>query len=149
MSRNKKKLYCFLDTIEGWNYVKKNYKNYKIVICTSSPEILFKKNIKEEIIIEKKKAKTIVKKQKEITTIKILNKTLDQLIQDFDKPNLIRQDGNTKVVRFDTSSCRLFVYFNSMIKKSRVEYYEIRNEKGELLNKKEKINICFQEIQKT
>ena len=107
------------------------------------------KKEKEEIIIEKKKLEAVVKKQKEITTIKILNKTLDQLMQDFGKPSLIRQDANTKAVRFDTSSCRLFVYFNSMIKKSRVEYYEIRNEKGELLNQKEKINICIQEVRKT
>ena len=61
MSSNKKKLYCFLDTIEAWNYVKKNYKNYKIVICTSSPEILFKKNLKEEVIILDEKNISVIK----------------------------------------------------------------------------------------
>ena len=61
MSNNKKKLYCFLDTIEAWNYVKKNYKNYKIVICTSSPEILFKKNLKEEIIILDEESSSLIK----------------------------------------------------------------------------------------
>jgi hypothetical protein len=35
------------------------------------------------------------------------------------------------------------------VKKPKAEYYEIRNTKGELIDKKEKINKCFKEIQKT
>ena len=104
---------------------------------------------KEEIIVAKKKEKSVINKQKEIVIIKIQGKTLDQLTQNFGKSNFIRQDGNTKTVRFNASSCRLFIYFNLEIKKPRAEYYEIRNTKGELIDKKEEINKCFKEIQKT
>ena len=104
---------------------------------------------KEEIIIAKKKEASVINKQKEIVLIKIQGKTLNQLTQDFGKSSFIRQDGNTKTVRFNTSSCRLFVYFNLKEKKPRAEYYEIRNTKGQPIDKKEKINKCFKEIQKT
>ena len=103
----------------------------------------------EEIIVEKEKEKVVINKQKEIAVIKIQGKTLNQLTKNFGKSNFIREDGNTKTVRFNTSSCRLFVYFNLRVKKSKAKYYEIRNAKGELIDKKEKINKCFKEIQKT
>ena len=104
---------------------------------------------KEEIIVAKKKEKAVIKKQKENAIIKIQGKTLDQLTQDFGKSDFIREDGNTKTVRFNSSSCRLFIYFNLEAKKLKAEYYEIRNTKGEPIDKKEKINKCFKEIQKT
>ena len=104
---------------------------------------------KEEIIVAKEKEKAVINKQKEIAVIKIQGKTLNQLTQNFGKSDFIREDGNTKTVRFNTSTCRLFVYFNLGVKKPKAEYYEIRNTKGELIDKKEKINKCFKEIQKT
>ena len=104
---------------------------------------------KEEIIVVKKKEEAVINKQKEIAVIKIQGKTLNQLTQNFGKSDFIREDGNTKTVRFNTSTCRLFVYFNLGVKKPKAEYYEIRNTKGELIDKKEKINKCFKEIQKT
>ena len=104
---------------------------------------------KEEIVIAKKKEKIVINKQKEITVINIKGKTLNQLTQDFGKPDLIREDGNTKSVRFNTLGCRLFIYFDLEVKKSKAEYYEIRNEKGDLIDKKENIEKCFKEIQKT
>ena len=103
---------------------------------------------KEKIVVEKKKERDVAKKQKKITTIKFLGKTLPELIKKFGKPNLTREDGNTKTVRFDTLNCRLFLYFNLTINKSRVEYYEIRDTKGNLVDKSEDIKKCFQEIQK-
>ena len=104
---------------------------------------------KEEIIVAKKKEEAVINKQKKITVIKIQGRTLNQLTQNFGKSDFIREDGNTKTVRFNTSTCRLFVYFNLGVKKPKAEYYEIRNTKGELIDKKEKINKCFKEIQKT
>ena len=104
---------------------------------------------KEEIIVAKKKEKAVIKKQKEIAIIKIQGKTINQLTQNFGKSDFIREDSNTRTVRFNSSSCRLFVYFNLEVKKPKAEYYEIRNTKGELINRKEKINKCFKEIQKT
>ena len=104
---------------------------------------------KEEIIVAKKKEEAVINKQKEIAAINIQGRTLNQLTQNFGKYDFIREDGNTKTVRFDASTCRLFVYFNLEVKKPKAEYYEIRNTKGELIDKKEKINKCFKEIQKT
>ena len=104
---------------------------------------------KEEIIVAKKKEKAVINKQKEIAVIKIQGKTLNQLTQNFGKSDFIREDGNTKTVRFNASTCRLFVYFNLEVKKPKAEYYEIRDTKGELIDEKEKINKCFKEIQKT
>ena len=103
---------------------------------------------KEEIIVAKKKEGAVINKQKEIATIKIQGRTLNQLTQNFGKYDFIREDGNTKTVRFNASSCRLFVYFNLEVKQPKAEYYEIRNTKGEPIDKKEKINKCFKEIQK-
>ena len=104
---------------------------------------------KEQIIVAKKKEKAVINKQKEIAVIKIQGKTLNQLTQNFGKSDFIREDGNTKTVRFNASTCRLFVYFNLEVKKPKAEYYEIRDTKGELINNKEKIDKCFKEIQKT
>ena len=104
---------------------------------------------KEEIIVAKKKEEAVINKQKEITAINIQGRTLNQLTQNFGKSDFIREDGNTKTVRFNASSCRLFVYFNLEVEKPKAEYYEIRNTKGELIDRKEKINKCFKEIQKT
>ena len=103
---------------------------------------------KEKIVVEKKKERDVAKKQKKITTIKFLGKTLPELIKEFGYPDLTREDGNTKTVRFDTLSCRLFLYFNLTINQSRVEHYEIRDTKGNLVNKNKDIKKCFQEIQK-
>ena len=104
---------------------------------------------KEQIIVAKKKEKAVINKQKEIAVIKIQGKTLNQLTQNFGKSDFIREDGNTKTVRFNASTCRLFVYFNLEVKKPKAEYYEIRDTKGKLIDEKEKINKCFKEIQKT
>jgi len=117
-------------------------------VTKEKEEIIVAKK-KEEIIVAKKKEEAVINKQKEIAVIKIQGKTLNQLTQNFGKSDFIREDGNTKTVRFNTSTCRLFVYFNLGVKKPKAEYYEIRNTKGELIDKKEKIKKCFKEIQKT
>ena len=103
---------------------------------------------KEEIVIEQKKEKAVAVKQKRNIAIKFLGKTLPELIKEFGEPALIRLDGTTKTARFDTSSCRLFVFFNLKIKKSGVDYYEIRNTKGNLIDRKKNIEKCFKEISK-
>ena len=36
---------------------------------------------------------------------------------------------------------------NSSLKVPRVEYYELRNNKGELIDQQNKIRLCFKEIQ--
>ena len=103
---------------------------------------------KEEVVKEKKKEKDTEIKQKKITTVKFIGKTLEELIKEFGEPVLVRKDGNTQTIRFDTSSCRLFIYFDSKMTKPRAEYYEIRNTQGNLIDKKGNITKCFKEIQK-
>ena len=77
---------------------------------TEELEIIIKE--KEEIAIEREKEEAVATKQKKIVPIKLLGKTLNQLTQELGNPELIREDGNTQIVRFDTLSCRLFIYFD-------------------------------------
>ena len=103
---------------------------------------------KEKIVTEQKKEKAVVVKQKKNITIEFLGKTLPELIKEFGEPALIRLDSDTKTVRFDTSRCRLFLFFNLKIKKSGVNYYEIRNTKGNLIDRKTYIEKCFKDIKR-
>ena len=127
-------------------------KTTKIITISKEEDIKENEDIlkkeKGEITQKKKIGKAVSMKQQKISTIKLLGKTLDELLQEIGNPSLIREDGNTKTVRFDTSSCRLFVYFNKSDNKKKVEYYEIRNINGNLIDRKENINKCFKEIKK-
>ena len=70
-------------------------------------------------------------------------KELNQLIG---QPRLIREDRKTTTARFDSKNCKLFVFMNSTLKKPFVEYYELRNNSGELIDNKKNIESCFKEI---
>ena len=100
---------------------------------------------KEKKILEvaKKKEKKLVTKQKKIIKINFIGKTLNKIKSSLGEPQLIRLDGNTKTVRFDKNSCRLFLFFNSHKTTPLVEHFEIRNIKGDLINSKEKIQVCY------
>ena len=102
----------------------------------------------EIIIDEKKEQEQVVAKQKKKTKIELLGKNLNQLQKEFGQPSLIRADGEIKTVRFDTPSCRLFIYFDLKNDKSEAEYFEIRNTKGNLISNNQNIEKCFQEIKK-
>ena len=71
---------------------------------------------------------------------------MKELINEIGQPRLIRKDGNTMTVRFDTIKCRLFLFMNSTLKTPFVEYYELRNVKGQLIDQKKDIELCFKEI---
>lgn len=101
---------------------------------------------KKQITEDKQKVRKIVSKQKKISTIKLLGKTMKELNLIIGHPQLIRKDRNTITARFDSESCRIFVFMNSVVKKPRVEYYELRNGIGELINKQKDIEKCFKEI---
>jgi len=101
---------------------------------------------KKVIVIEKKKEEEVVLKQNKITTNSFIGKTLKEITQNLGKPKLLREDGKTITARFDTKSCRVFVYFNRSIEKSRVEHYELRNAFGELIEEQKDIKKCFEEI---
>ena len=101
---------------------------------------------KEIIEAEKKKEKKLVKEQKKLVEINFLGKTFNELILLLGKPQLIRLDANVKTVRFDTNKCRLFLYFNNKINIARVEHFEIRDIKGNLINIKKQINECYKDF---
>jgi hypothetical protein len=93
--------------------------------------------------INKKKEEKIIIEQTKITKINFLGKTLDEIQIIIGEPSLNRIDENTQTVRFDTDYCRLFLYLNTKNINPRVEYFEIRDTKGSLVNNKEEIEICY------
>ena len=103
-------------------------------------------NEKKNIAQQKKKEKTLAKKQQEIVVINFLGKTLKEIIEEIGNPFLIRKDGNTNTARFDRESCRIFIFFNSLQNLPRVEYFEIRDDKGNLLDQKEHIDRCYKKF---
>ena len=58
---------------------------------------------------------------------------------------LVRVDGIVKTLRYDSTSCRLFLFFNMKNNKQRVEHFEFRDAVGELLNTKQSIETCYKE----
>ena len=109
---------------------------------------------KEQIILleeqkisqEQKIVSDVVKKQKKVSTINLFGKTMNELDRLLGQPLLIREDGKTITARFDSKNCRLFVFMNTKIKTPSVEYYELRNSKGELIKQQKDIELCFNEI---
>ena len=108
-------------------------------------ELKIKKS-KEEISKEKEKASKVVTKQKKIANINLLNMQISELNKIIGNPSLIREDGNVKTLRFDSKSCRFFIFMNSKVSTPKVKYYEIRDTKGELIDVQKKIENCFNEI---
>ncbi len=100
----------------------------------------------QEISKEQKEVAEIVKKQIKISKTDLMNKNLKELNLLIGQPRLIREYGNTITARFDSKNCRLFVFMNATLKTPRVEYYELRNIKGELIDRKNDIQLCFKEI---
>jgi|TARA_B110000240_G_scaffold72296_1_gene82226 hypothetical protein len=103
---------------------------------------------KEEIEVSKKNSEELINKQIEVASINLMGKKLNQLITDFGKPSLIREEGNVKIVRFDTNNCRFFIFFDMRSDKSKSEYFELRYIDGNLIDKKNKIENCYKEIKK-
>ena len=101
---------------------------------------------KQEITIEKKKGEEVIIKQNKIATIGFIGKTLDELTKQLGEPKLLRKDGKSTTVRYDTRSCRIFIFFNTSIKNHRAEYYELRNVNGKLIERQKDIEKCFSEI---
>ena len=97
------------------------------------------KKEKEIVEVEKKQQKKVVKKQKEVIKINFIGKTINEIYMRLGDSNLFRLDGNTQTMRYDSDTCRLFLFFNSTIPIPRVDYFEMRDEKGNLI--KEKLNI--------
>ena len=112
-------------------------------------EDLEEKEIEEEIeIIEEtqEEEKNIVASQQKLAEINFIGKTESQIINLFGEPQLSRIDGAVYTTRYNSDNCRLFLFFNQNIKNKRVEYFELRNDKADLLNSKQSLEQCYREF---
>jgi hypothetical protein len=110
------------------------------------------KEIQEEIeIIEEKKEKeeSIVENQQKLVEINFIGKTEEEIINLLGKSELNRYDGAIYTLRYDSINCRLFLFFNQEVKNKRVEYFELRNAKAELINSKGLLTGCYVEFDLT
>ena len=106
-------------------------------------------NIKKErkIVEEEKKQEEIVaKEQKKVVKVNFLGKTISEIKSNLGNESLLRIDGNTHTVRFDNNFCKIFLFFNNSEKKPKVQYFEIRNNLGELIQTKKQIEVCYKEF---
>ena len=111
-------------------------------------EIVENKTIVEEkkIIIQEKQAeKTIVKTQQKLAKINFMGKKFSEILNQMGEPKLSRSDGSIKMLRYDSKSCRLFLFFNINSNTKRVEHFEFRDYLGELLNTKQSLESCYRE----
>ena len=60
---------------------------------------------------------------------------------------LARFDGIVHTMRYDSESCRLFLFFNLNSNIKRVEHFEFRDYLGELLNSKQSLETCYKEYE--
>ena len=101
---------------------------------------------KEIITIEQKEQKNIVETQQKISQINFLGNSLNEIKKILGEAKLAREDGNTYLLRYDSKSCRLFLFFNLQIINKKVEYFELRDTKGNLLKSRQSIEECYREF---
>ena len=111
-------------------------------------EIVENKTIVQEqkiITEEKEEEKTIVKTQQKMAKINFIGKRINEIKSQMGEPKLLRSDGSVQTLRYDSSSCRLFLFFNLDSSVKRVEHFEFRDNLGELLNTKQSLETCYRE----
>ena len=111
-------------------------------------KIAEEKTIIEEqkiIIEEKEEEKTIVRTQQKMANINFIGKEIDEIKSKMGEPKLLRYDGAVQTLRYDSTSCRLFLFFNMNTNVKRVEYFEFRDYLGDLLNTKQSLENCYRE----
>jgi len=100
----------------------------------------------EIITIEQKEQKNIVETQRKTTEINFLGNSLNEIKKILGESKLAREDGNAYMLRYDSKSCRLFLFFNLQIINKKVEYFELRDTKGNLLKSRQSIEECYREF---
>ena len=111
-------------------------------------EIIEDKTIVEEqqiITEEKNEEKTIVKTQQKLAQINFIGKKINEIESQIGEPELTRSDGSVQMMRYDSNSCRLFLFYNLNSNIKRVEHFEFRDYMGELLNTKQSLETCYRE----
>ena len=101
---------------------------------------------KEILEVEKEEEKKLIIEQKKITMIDFSGNNLNEIKLLLGQEDINRIDGNTQTLRYDSASCRLFLFFNITLKVSRVEYFEIRNSYGKLITSKDEIENCYRDF---
>ena len=112
-------------------------------------EIVEEKEIEEEIeIIEEKQEleKNIIENQQKVADINFIGKSEYIIFELLGEAQLSRIDGSVYTLRYDSDNCRLFLFFNQETNIKRVEYFELRNNKAELLNSKDSLESCYKEF---
>ena len=100
----------------------------------------------ENIQEEKEEEKNIVESQQKLVEINFIGKTEDKILNLLGQPQLSRIDGSVYTLRYDSDNCRLFLFFNKSSNNQRVEYFELRNVKTDLLNSKHSLEQCYREF---
>ena len=100
----------------------------------------------EIITIEQKEQKNIVEIQQKTSEINFLGNSLNEIKKILGESKLAREDGNAYMLRYDSKSCRLFLFFNLQIINKKVEYFELRDTKGSLLKSRQSIEECYREF---
>jgi len=101
---------------------------------------------KKIITSEQKEQKNIVETQQKTSQINFLGNSFDEIKKILGEPKLAREDGNTFMLRYDSKSCRLFLFFNLNAVNKKVKYFELRNIKGVLLESHHSIKECYKEF---
>ena len=94
---------------------------------------------------KKEQEKTIVKSQQKLAQINFTGKTINEIKSQMGVSELDRSDGMVRTLRYDSMSCRLFLFFNLSENTKRVVYFEFRDILGELLNSKQSLEECYRE----
>ena len=103
--------------------------------------------VKEQQIIseEREEEKTIVKTQQKLAQINFIGKKINEIESQMGTAELTRSDGIVYTMRYDSSSCRLFLFFRLNSNTKRVEHFEFRDSFGDLLDTKKSLEVCYKE----
>ena len=103
--------------------------------------------VKEQQIIseEKEEEKTIVKTQQKLAQINFIGKKINEIESQMGTAELTRSDGIVYTMRYDSKSCRLFLFFGLNSNSKRVEHFEFRDSFGDLLDTKNSLEVCYKE----
>ena len=111
------------------------------------------KQIENKTIIEEKKIisekekeeKIIVATQQKLANINFIGIKINKIEEQLGVSHLTRSDGSAYTLRYDSKSCRLFLFFKLESNNKRVEYFEFRDKSGKLLNSKQSLENCYRE----
>jgi len=141
------------EVIKVTNTITNNVKNSLPQKENQDEEVLNKiineDKIEEEMeIIEEKQEeeKGIVESQQKLAEINFIGNTENKILEILGEAKLKRIDGSVYTLRYDSDNCRLFLFFNQGTNSKRVEYFELRNNKAELLNSKQSLEQCYREF---